>query len=51
MIRFSLTSQFHLLRLGLRVGVSVANDLGWSLGIPVNGKDLEKGEVVEIEYE
>lgn len=23
---------------GLRVGVSVANTLGWSLGLPVNGK-------------
>jgi len=23
---------------GLRVGVSVANALGWALGIPVNGK-------------
>lgn len=36
---------------GLRVGVSVANALGWSLGIPVNGKDLKKGESVEIKYE
>lgn len=36
---------------GLRVGVSVANALGWTLGIPVNGKDLEKGEVVDIKYE
>ena len=35
---------------GLRVGVSVANALGWSLGIPVNGKDLKKGEVVDINY-
>ncbi len=26
---------------GLRVGVSVANALGYSLGIPVNGKKLE----------
>lgn len=26
---------------GLRVGVSVANALGYSLGIPVNNKDLE----------
>ena len=26
---------------GLRVGVSVANALGYSLGIPVNGKRLE----------
>ena len=36
---------------GLRVGVSVANALGWALDIPVNGKDLRKGESVEIEYE
>lgn len=26
---------------GLRVGVSVANALGFSLGIPVNGKKIE----------
>jgi tRNA threonylcarbamoyladenosine biosynthesis protein TsaB len=26
---------------GLKVGVSVANALGFSLGIPVNGKELE----------
>ena len=36
---------------GLRVGVSIANALGWALGIPVNGKDLKKGEVVDIKYE
>ncbi len=36
---------------GLRVGVSVANALGWVLGVPVNGKDLRKGETVEIKYE
>ena len=36
---------------GLRVGVSVANALGWALGVPVNGKDLRKGEVVNINYE
>ncbi len=35
---------------GLRVGVSVANALGWTLDIPVNGKDLRKGEIVEIKY-
>lgn len=35
---------------GLRVGVSVANTLGWVLGIPVNGKDLRKGESVDIKY-
>ncbi len=36
---------------GLRVGVSVANALGWALSIPVNGKDLRKGEIVEIKYD
>ena len=36
---------------GLRVGVSVANAIGWALSMPVNGKDLRKGEGVEIEYE
>lgn len=36
---------------GLRVGVSVANALGWTLEVPVNGKDLRKGEVIDIKYE
>ena len=36
---------------GLRVGVSVANAMGWALGIPVNGKRLSEGESVDIEYE
>ena len=36
---------------GLRVGVSVANALGWSLGIPVNGRDISKGETPNIIYE
>lgn len=36
---------------GLRVGVSVANTLGWALGVPVNGRDLGKGEVIDIKYE
>ena len=27
---------------GLRVGISVANALGWALGIPVNGRDVKK---------
>lgn len=31
---------------GLRVGVSVANALGYALGIPVNGKKLE----TEVKY-
>jgi tRNA threonylcarbamoyladenosine biosynthesis protein TsaB len=36
---------------GLRIGVSVANAIGWILGVCVNGKDLKKGEVVDIDYE
>lgn len=36
---------------GLRVGVSVANALGWALGVSVNGKNLRKGEKVDIKYE
>jgi tRNA threonylcarbamoyladenosine biosynthesis protein TsaB len=36
---------------GLRVGVSVANALGWALKVPVNGKNLDKGEIVDIQYE
>ena len=35
---------------GLRVGVSVANTLGWVLGVLVNGCDLRKGEIVDIKY-
>jgi tRNA threonylcarbamoyl adenosine modification protein YeaZ len=36
---------------GLRVGVSVANALGWALDVPVNGKNIKKGESPEIKYE
>lgn len=36
---------------GLRVGVSVANALGWALGVTVNGKGLRRGEMVDIKYE
>ncbi len=35
---------------GLRVGVTVANTLGWALGIPVNGRDLEKSDGIDIKY-
>ena len=35
---------------GLRVGVSVANALGWTLGIPVNGKKVLKGKPLDIKY-
>ena len=34
---------------GLRVGLAVANTLGWALKIPVNGKKV--GELVEPKYE
>ena len=36
---------------GLRVGVAVANALGWALGVPVNGKNLDRGESVDIRYD
>jgi len=36
---------------GLKVGVSIAQTLGWVLDIPVNGKNLRKGEIIEIKYE
>ena len=35
---------------GLRVGVSVANALGWTLKVPVNGKKVGSGESVDITY-
>lgn len=35
---------------GLRVGVSIANALGYTLGIPVNGKHPDKDKFVEIHY-
>ena len=35
---------------GLRVGVSVANAIAWALGIKVNGKDVKKGQMVDIKY-
>ena len=36
---------------GLRVGVSVAQTLGWALGVKVNGKDVRSGEIIDIKYE
>lgn len=36
---------------GLRVGVSVANTLGWVLDVPVNGKDVLKYGPIDITYE
>jgi len=35
---------------GIRVGVSVAQALAWSLNLPLNGKDISK-EPLEIVYE
>lgn len=35
---------------GLKVGVAVANALGWALSIPVNGKKIEERGVVKIKY-
>lgn len=35
---------------GLRIGVAVANALGWSLKIPVNGKKVFEGKLVEPVY-
>ena len=35
---------------GLKVGVSVAQALGWGLKVPVNGKDMRKRETIEIRY-
>ena len=34
----------------LRVGVSVTYAIGWALRIPVNGKNLQKRESVDIKY-
>ncbi len=36
---------------GLRVGLSVANTLGFALGVPVNGRNLNEEESVDINYE
>lgn len=35
---------------GLRVGVSVAQALGWSLGVPVNGIEFNQKKFIEIHY-
>ncbi|MBU0998679.1 tRNA (adenosine(37)-N6)-threonylcarbamoyltransferase complex dimerization subunit type 1 TsaB [Patescibacteria group bacterium] len=35
---------------GLKVGVSVAQALGWALNIPVNGKNIREGKIIEINY-
>lgn len=36
---------------GLKVGVSVANALGWTLGVSVNGKAINKNGPIEPVYE
>jgi len=36
---------------GVRVGVTVANTLGWVLGIPVNGKKIELPKYAESKYD
>ena len=36
---------------GLRVGVSVAQALGWVLQVPVNGKDIASGATIDINYD
>lgn len=33
---------------GLRVGISIANALGWALGVPVNGQDVKKKPVEPV---
>lgn len=35
---------------GLKVGVAVAQTIGWTLNIPVNGQDLRKGGSIDINY-
>lgn len=36
---------------GLRVGVAVAQTLGWSLKIPVNGQSMSQKNFVQINYD
>ena len=36
---------------GIRVGVSVANALGWALGIPINGKKIELPKYAESKFD
>lgn len=35
---------------GLRVGVSVAQTLGWALKVPVNGKLMETERFIRVNY-
>lgn len=36
---------------GLRVGVAVANTLGWALNIPVNGEFVSQKHFTQINYD
>ena len=36
---------------GLRVGVAIANALGFALGVPVNGRDVGSLDVIEPVYD
>lgn len=36
---------------GVRVGVAIANALGFALGVPVNGKKVSQVQVVEPVYD
>jgi tRNA A37 threonylcarbamoyladenosine modification protein TsaB len=36
---------------GLRVGVAIANALGFALGVPVNGKDVSQLDLIEPVYD
>ncbi len=35
---------------GLRVGVSIAQALGWALKVPVNGKDIKSEKFIRLNY-
>lgn len=35
---------------GLRIGVSVANAIGWALDIPVNGEKVGQSKTIDIKY-
>ena len=36
---------------GLKVGVAIANALGWALKVPVNGKMINATSIVELHYD
>lgn len=35
---------------GIRVGASIAQTLGWSLNVPVNGENISKVQFVKLKY-